>query len=68
MKKLHDFIKGLQIIAEVEKNSKEFRFLWQECFIYIGNVDLYSENQKKELNDLGFEINFCRNHFDYDLS
>ena len=65
MKKLSNLIKGLKIIKEVEGDVSEYNS--QNSSLFIGETLKYSDEQKVELEKLGFEINTEYECFEYNL-
>lgn len=65
MKKLTDLIKGLELIHFVEKDEAEFNS--QDSILYIGNPNMYSEEQKEILFKFNFEYNLMYDCFEYNL-
>jgi len=64
MKNLSNLIKGLQIIKDSEGESK---FNSQDGYLYIGEATNYSEEKQKELENIGFSVNFEYDCFEFNL-
>lgn len=67
MKDIRKLIVGLQIIEAEENDNIDIPFNSQNGYLYIGDLNEYSEKQIEQLDQLGFNANYEYDCLEFNL-